>query len=176
MRTDDERAALFDTYQQQRRDARLNATLVGDFDRQLARALAALPTTRVMACPSRGETLANVVFETGLWAQHHGAIVLAPGCDGFLEQITDGHNGLLYPPSEVRLQRLEPPRGAQRLDRVGVPDGTRNEGPVRIGARWGRSTPKWQGLRIGHEEATKSSCRGQPYRPRVPVRGAVRSR
>ncbi|MFE4972662.1 glycosyltransferase [Kitasatospora sp. NPDC056651] len=90
------------TYQQQCRDAQLNATLVGDFDRQLARALAALPTTRVMACPSRGETLANVVFETGLWAQNHGAIVLAPGRDGFPEQITDGRNGLLYPPDEDR--------------------------------------------------------------------------
>ncbi|MEE1823885.1 glycosyltransferase family 4 protein [Streptomyces sp. BE20] len=100
VRTDDERATLFDTYQQQCRAARLNATLVGDFDRQLARALAALPATHVMACPSRGETLANVVFETGLWAQHGGAIVLAPARDGFPEQITDGHNGLLYPPDE----------------------------------------------------------------------------
>ncbi|MEV0536758.1 glycosyltransferase family 4 protein [Kitasatospora sp. NPDC050463] len=96
VRTDDERAALFDTYERQCQRAGLRATLIGDFDRQLPRALAALPATRVMACPSRGETLANVVFETALWTQHGGAVVLAPACDGFTEQITDGHNGLLY--------------------------------------------------------------------------------
>ncbi|MFF4924221.1 glycosyltransferase family 4 protein [Kitasatospora sp. NPDC001261] len=99
VRTDDERATLFDTYQRQCDQARLSATLIGGFDRQLPRALAALPATRVMACPSRGETLANVVFETALWAQNGGAVVLAPARDGFTEQITDGHNGLLYDPA-----------------------------------------------------------------------------
>ncbi|UBI41315.1 glycosyltransferase family 4 protein [Streptomyces mobaraensis] len=98
VRTDDERARLFDTYRHRSAALGLRATWIGSFDRDLPRALAALPGTRVMACPSRGETLANIVFETGLWAEHHGAIALAPARDGFPEQITDGHNGLLYPP------------------------------------------------------------------------------
>ncbi|MFI7104135.1 glycosyltransferase family 4 protein [Streptomyces sp. NPDC050161] len=96
--TDDDRAALLTRYQARAAELQLSATLIGRYSRTLPRALAALPATRVMAVPSRGETLANIVFETGLWAQHHGAIVLAPDRDGFPEQITDGHNGLLYAP------------------------------------------------------------------------------
>ncbi|MER6399343.1 glycosyltransferase [Kitasatospora sp. NPDC001603] len=99
VRTDDERATLFDTYQRQCDRAGLRATLVGGLHQQLPRALAALPATRVIACPSRVETLANVVFETALWAQNDGAVVLAPARDGFTEQIADGPNGLLYDPA-----------------------------------------------------------------------------
>lgn len=97
--TDDERAELVAIYRRRCAELGLDATIVGQYDRALPRALAALPATRVIAVPSRGETLANVVFETGLWAQHSGAVILAPGIDGFPEQITDGHNGLLYDPA-----------------------------------------------------------------------------
>lgn len=96
--TDDERAALLRQYRARCAQLRLSATIVGHYSRALPRALAALPATRAMVVPSRGETLANIVFETGLWAQRHGALVLAPALDGFPEQITDGHNGLLYEP------------------------------------------------------------------------------
>ncbi|RKN03371.1 glycosyltransferase family 4 protein [Streptomyces radicis] len=97
--TDDERATLLGTYRSRCRDLGLSATIVGAFDRDLPRALASWPGTHVMACPSRGETLANTVFETALWARDAGPVVLAPGRDGFTEQITDGHNGLLYHPT-----------------------------------------------------------------------------
>ncbi|MEU8759532.1 glycosyltransferase family 4 protein [Streptomyces sp. NPDC048659] len=97
--TDDDRAALLDSYRHRSAELRLSATIVGRYDRDIPRALAAWPDTYVMAVPSRGETLANIVFETALWAQHSGAVVLAPDIDGFPEQITDGHNGLLYDPA-----------------------------------------------------------------------------
>ncbi|WP_331773290.1 glycosyltransferase family 4 protein (plasmid) [Embleya sp. NBC_00888] len=97
--SDDERAALLDIYRRRCTQLRLHATVIGRYDRALPRALAALPATRAMAVPSRGETLANIVFETALWARHHGAVVVAPSIDGFPEQITDGHNGLLYDPA-----------------------------------------------------------------------------
>ncbi|MDT0307652.1 glycosyltransferase family 4 protein [Streptomyces sp. DSM 44917] len=100
VRTDDERAALLNTYRARARRLGLDATFVGDFDRGLPRALASWPRTRVMASPSRGETLANTVFETALWARHAGPVLLAPARDGFPEQITDGHDGLLYDPAE----------------------------------------------------------------------------
>ncbi|MGI5337691.1 glycosyltransferase family 4 protein [Streptomyces sp. CA-181903] len=98
VRTDDERAGLLDIYRDRCAELGLRSTWVGAFHRDLPRALAALPATRVMACPSRGETLANIVFETALWAEHQGAVVLAPAQDGFPEQITHQHNGLLYLP------------------------------------------------------------------------------
>ncbi|MEU2232585.1 glycosyltransferase family 4 protein [Streptomyces vietnamensis] len=97
--TDDDRAALLDSYRDRSAELGLSATIVGRYDRDIPRALAAWPDTVAMAVPSRGETLANIVFETALWAQHTGAVVLAPDIDGFPEQITDGHNGLLYDPA-----------------------------------------------------------------------------
>ncbi|MEU7316522.1 glycosyltransferase family 4 protein [Streptomyces sp. NPDC007083] len=97
--TDDDRAALLDFYRHRSAELGLSATIIGRYDRDIPRALAAWPDTRVMAVPSRGETLANIVFETALWAQRSGAVVLAPNIDGFPEQITDGHNGLLYHPA-----------------------------------------------------------------------------
>ncbi|MBB5159292.1 glycosyltransferase family 4 protein [Saccharopolyspora phatthalungensis] len=78
----------------------LRATLVTRFTRDLPRALCGLPETRVVACPSRGETLANVPFETALWAQNAGPVVVAPRRDGFVEQIDDGRTGMLYDPDE----------------------------------------------------------------------------
>ncbi|MFE9974003.1 glycosyltransferase family 4 protein [Streptomyces hirsutus] len=97
--TDDDRAALLDSYLHRSAELGLSATIVGRYDRDIPRALAAWPDTIAMAVPSRGETLANIVFETALWAQHTGAVVLAPNLDGFPEQITDGRNGLLYDPA-----------------------------------------------------------------------------
>ncbi|MFE0023388.1 glycosyltransferase family 4 protein [Amycolatopsis sp. NPDC059021] len=81
-------------------DEGLQATLVAEFTRELPRALCALPQTRVVACPSRGETLANVPFETALWAQEDGPLVVAPRRDGFVEQIDDGATGVLYAPDQ----------------------------------------------------------------------------
>ena len=98
----------------------LRATLVTDFTRDLPRALASLPTTRAVACPSRAETLANVPFEVGLWARHGGPIVCAPARDGFLEQITHRHNGLTYDPADNQhltdalATALEIPDGVRR--------------------------------------------------------------
>ncbi|GAA5604491.1 glycosyltransferase family 4 protein [Streptomyces griseus] len=97
--TDDDRANLLDSYRQRSAELGLSATIIGRYDRTIPRALAAWPDTFAMAVPSRGETLANIVFETALWAQQGGAVVLAPNIDGFPEQITDGHNGLLYDPA-----------------------------------------------------------------------------
>jgi D-inositol-3-phosphate glycosyltransferase len=96
--TDDDRDELLTRYRGRCAELGLDATIVGRYDRALPRALAALPATRAIAVPSRGETLANLVFETALWARHGGAVVLAPAIDGFPEQITDGYNGLLYDP------------------------------------------------------------------------------
>jgi glycosyltransferase involved in cell wall biosynthesis len=86
-------------YWQQVRDANLRATMIPRFTRDLPRALASLPATRAVACPSRGEPLANVPFEVALWARHGGPVVVAPARDGFPEQITDGATGILYDPS-----------------------------------------------------------------------------
>jgi glycosyltransferase involved in cell wall biosynthesis len=63
--------------------------------------LASLLATRVVACPARGETLANVPFEVALCARHAGPIVLAPDRHGFREQISHGVNGLLYDPARA---------------------------------------------------------------------------
>ncbi|MGP4112311.1 glycosyltransferase family 4 protein [Streptomyces sp. 4N509B] len=92
--------ALLADYRSRIASAGLRATVVDRFTRALPRALAALPTTYAMACPSRGETLANVVFETALWARHGGAVVVAPASHGFPEQITHRSNGLLYDPTD----------------------------------------------------------------------------
>jgi D-inositol-3-phosphate glycosyltransferase len=90
-----------DVYRQQIADADLRATMIGHFSRDLPRALASLPHTRVVACPSRGEPLANVPFETALWARHAGPVVVAPARDGFPEQIADGVTGILYDPDQA---------------------------------------------------------------------------
>jgi len=105
-------------YWQQIRNAGLRATMIPYFTRDLPRALASLPYTRAVACPSRGEPLANVPFETALWARHGGPVVVAPDRDGFPEQITDGVTGILYDPSRAnaltralaRALSLEPDR------------------------------------------------------------------
>ncbi|MFY1633637.1 glycosyltransferase [Solwaraspora sp. WMMB335] len=88
------------TYRQQIADAGLRATYVDRFTRDLPRALASLPHTVAVVCPSRGESLANLPFEVGLWARHQGPIVVAPALGGFPETITDLDNGLLYNPAE----------------------------------------------------------------------------
>lgn len=72
------RDPLITAYQRQITAARLPAILVPQFTRELPRALAALPATRAVACPSRGETLANLPFEVALWARHGGPVVVAP--------------------------------------------------------------------------------------------------
>lgn len=90
---------LISTYQQQITARALSATLIPRFTRDLPRALAALPATRAVACPARGESLANVPFEVALWARGGGPVVVAPGHDGFREQISHGRTGLLYDPA-----------------------------------------------------------------------------
>jgi len=94
----DGRDPLLDAYRRQINARRLSATLVPLFTRDLPRALAALPATRAVACPSRGETLANVPFEVALWARHGGPVVVGPDRDGFREQIDHGRTGILYDP------------------------------------------------------------------------------
>jgi glycosyltransferase involved in cell wall biosynthesis len=91
---------LLDAYRRQITARRLSATLVPRFTRDLPRALAALPATRAVACPSRGETLANVPFEVALWARHGGPVVVGPDRDGFREQIAHGRTGILYDPGQ----------------------------------------------------------------------------
>lgn len=86
-------------YQQRIVSLRLQATVVGRFTRALPRALCSLPATRVVACPSLGEPLANVPFEVALWARDGGPIVVAAARDGFVEQIDHQATGLLYDPS-----------------------------------------------------------------------------
>jgi glycosyltransferase involved in cell wall biosynthesis len=94
----DSRDPLPAAYRQQMNNAGLSATLIPRFTRDLPRALASLPQTRAVACPARGEPLANVPFETALWARHGGPVVVAPARDGFPEQITDTVTGILYDP------------------------------------------------------------------------------
>lgn len=91
---------LLADYRAQIGAAGLRATMVAAFTRDLPRALAALPSTKVVVCPSRGETLANVPLEVALWAREGGPVVLAPDLGGFPEQITAGVTGLLYPPHQ----------------------------------------------------------------------------
>jgi D-inositol-3-phosphate glycosyltransferase len=92
---------LIGDYQHRIAATGLRATLIPRFSRELPRALASLPATRVVTCPARGETLANVPFEVALWARHAGPIVLAPDRHGFREQISHGVNGLLYDPARA---------------------------------------------------------------------------
>ncbi|WP_328769480.1 glycosyltransferase family 4 protein [Streptomyces sp. NBC_00286] len=79
----------------------IRATLVPRFTRELPRALCALEETRVVACTSLGEPLANVPFEVAMWARNGGPVVVAPACDGFVEQIEDGQTGLFYSATDV---------------------------------------------------------------------------
>jgi D-inositol-3-phosphate glycosyltransferase len=88
-------------YRQQIADVGLRATMIPHFTRDLPRALASLPHTRAVACPSRGEPLSNVPFEIALWARHTGPVVVAPAHDGFPEQIADGVTGILYDPNQA---------------------------------------------------------------------------
>jgi glycosyltransferase involved in cell wall biosynthesis len=94
----DGRDPLISAYQQQITACGLSATLVAEFTRDLPRALASLPDTRAVACPARGEPLANVPFDVALWARGGGPVVVAPDRDGFPEQIIHGRTGLLYDP------------------------------------------------------------------------------
>jgi D-inositol-3-phosphate glycosyltransferase len=89
---------LLAQYRERIAAGRLRATVVAEFSRELPRALCAVPGTMV-ACPSRGETLANVPFEVALWGEDAGAVVVAPDRDGFAEQIEDGTTGVLYDPA-----------------------------------------------------------------------------
>lgn len=91
---------LIRDYRKRIDDEGLRATLVAEYTRELPRALCALPETRAVVCPSRGETLANVPFEVALWARHAGPVVVAPRRDGFVEQIDDGRTGVLYDPGQ----------------------------------------------------------------------------
>lgn len=101
--------------------AGLRATYVPRFTRELPRALCSLPLTRAVACPARGEVLANVPFEVALWARNGGPIVVAPDRDGFPEQIDHGRTGLLYNPSTAGaltaalIRAIELPDGERRL-------------------------------------------------------------
>jgi glycosyltransferase involved in cell wall biosynthesis len=91
---------LLDAYRREIAEQHLHATLISRFTRELPRALASLPGTAVVACPSRGEALANVPLETALWARHGGPVVVAPALGGFPETITDGRTGILYDPRQ----------------------------------------------------------------------------
>jgi glycosyltransferase involved in cell wall biosynthesis len=93
---------LLAAYRRQIAEAQLSATLITRFTRDLPRALASLPSTRAVACPSRGEVLANVPFETALWARAGGPVVVAPDRDGFREQIVHRQTGILYNPAGPR--------------------------------------------------------------------------
>lgn len=79
----------------------VRTTLISEYTRDLPRALCGLPETAAVVCPSRGETLANVPLEVGLWARRAGPVVVAPRRDGFVEQIDDGVTGVLYDPGVV---------------------------------------------------------------------------
>jgi glycosyltransferase involved in cell wall biosynthesis len=86
-------------YQQLITAHRLRATYIPRFTRELPRALASLPSTAVVACPSRAEALANLPLEAALWARCAGPIVVAPNLGSFPETITDQQTGLLYDPA-----------------------------------------------------------------------------
>ena len=90
---------LTTAYQQQITAAGLRATYLDRFSRDLPRALASLPHTVAVACPSRSEPLANLPLEVSLWARHTGPIIIAPALGGFPETITHLDNGLLYDPT-----------------------------------------------------------------------------
>lgn len=74
----------------------LSATLLTGYSRELPRVLCQWHNTLVVVCPSRGEPLSNIPFEVSLWAKDAGPVLLCAGRDGFLEQIEDGRNGLLF--------------------------------------------------------------------------------
>ncbi|MDN0194364.1 glycosyltransferase family 4 protein [Streptomyces sp. S.PNR 29] len=92
---------ILDEYRRLIAEHGVRATLVPRFTRELPRALCALEETRIVACTSLGEPLANVPFEVAMWARNGGPVVVAPACDGFLEQIEDGQTGLFYAPTEA---------------------------------------------------------------------------
>lgn len=57
-------------YRQQTADARLRATYVDRFSRDLPRALAGLPNTAAVACRSRSESQGYLPIEGAPWARH----------------------------------------------------------------------------------------------------------
>lgn len=89
---------LSHSYQQQIADAGIRVTYVDRFSRELPRALASLPNTAAVACPSRSESQGYLPLEVALWARHGGPIVVAPALGGFTETITHERTGLLYDP------------------------------------------------------------------------------
>ncbi|MEV6849251.1 glycosyltransferase family 4 protein [Actinoplanes sp. NPDC051411] len=89
---------LTHAYQQQIADAGIRATYVDRFSRELPRALASLPNTAAVACPSRSESQGYLPLEVALWARHGGPIVVAPALGGFTETIIHERTGLLYDP------------------------------------------------------------------------------
>jgi glycosyltransferase involved in cell wall biosynthesis len=84
------------TYTQLIRATGVRATCLWQYDRDLPRSLCQIPETRVVACPSLGESLSNVPFEVSLWARHRGPVLVCPAADGYAEQVADAVTGFTY--------------------------------------------------------------------------------
>jgi glycosyltransferase involved in cell wall biosynthesis len=93
---------VVDDYRRRAAAAGIRATIVGRYTRELPRALCRLPQTRAVACPYRGDTLANVPFEVALWAREDGPIVIGLDQDGLREQVESDRTGILYAPDTVQ--------------------------------------------------------------------------
>lgn len=83
------------TYDRLLTEHQMQATHVRTFTRDLPRALCQWARTRMVVVPSRQETFSNIPLEVALWARRQGPVVVASRVGGFVDQITDGHNGFL---------------------------------------------------------------------------------
>ncbi len=83
-------------YDRQIASTRIHATHIKQFTRALPIALSQWPRTKAVVLPSRQETFSNIPLEVGLWARHHGPVVVASRIGGFVDLIEDGMTGFLF--------------------------------------------------------------------------------
>jgi glycosyltransferase involved in cell wall biosynthesis len=73
----------------------IRATHVKHFTRDLPRALAQWPRTKMVVAPSRQETFSNIPLEVALWARENGPVVVTSTAGGFVDQIEPGQTGFV---------------------------------------------------------------------------------
>lgn len=74
----------------------ISCTLIGEFTRDLPKALCQDENTRIVVHPSVGDSFSDIPHEVAVWARDGGPVVLTSDIWGFREQIDDGVNGFKF--------------------------------------------------------------------------------
>ncbi|WP_326809700.1 glycosyltransferase family 4 protein [Streptomyces scopuliridis] len=91
--------------------ARVDATFITSFDRELMASLVQWPKTRVCSLSAENEPWGLIPMEARLLARDGGALLAAADSGGFSEQVADGIDGFLHTPNS-------PSQLAQVIDKI----------------------------------------------------------